>query len=176
MCLLELAPGSELSKSAAGRCCTVQLLAGDDLQSTHSPGTLPPLMNPAICYTGLSYWDSMRNSANRQQGVQKVRKVFYQNICLAFLQEPTQSWKIGLGQVHPSVICFREIMWNVLSGRAKQIPQQFILTLRSMKNEGSHKLQKSIWDKDMAKPVKKIYRAKTNLIYYSNRDQARDGL
>lgn len=143
-----------------------------------SPGTLPPSINPAICYTALYCWAPIRNSANRQERVQKVRKVFCENICLAFLQEPTQSCKMGLGQVHPSVICFREIMWNVLSGRAKQIPQQFILTLRSMKNEGSHKLQKSIWDFswDMAKPMKKIYRAKTSLIYYSNREQVRDGL
>lgn len=45
-----------------------------------------------------------------------------------------------------------------------------------MKNEGSHKLQKSIWDKDMAKLVKKrIYRAKTVLISHSNKEQARDG-
>lgn len=99
LCLAAFVPGTEVFKRAAERCCTLQLLAGDDLQSTQRAWHLATFDKPynLLCRSLLLRYSQ---KPCQQTRVQKVRKVLYQNICLAFLGgKPTKSYQRGLGQI-----------------------------------------------------------------------------
>lgn len=121
LCLAVFVPGTDYyCKRAAERCCTLQLFAGDDLQST------PWVWHPAtsdkpdnlLCISSLLRFCQKQC---QQTKVQKVSKVLHQIICLALLDgNPTGSYERVLGQSHSSVVFSREITCSVLSERAKQ--------------------------------------------------------